>query len=106
MSQFEYETLDPSNTGELISTFKSIVKGVPNNRFSHMELSWALAYLASEIALEVEPASRALCIGELVIDALKSSINDQGKKRRPDDQISFWPARSTAAGLFPLVAVK
>lgn len=99
MPQFKYESIDPSNTGGLISVFKSIVRTVPNNGFSHLELSWALAYLASDIALEVEPSDRALCVGELVIDALKSSLNDQSKKRRSEDQIRFWPGRSTVRDL-------
>ena len=106
MSQFKYETLDPKSTGEFLSLLKTTLASIPCDGLSHLEMSWALAYLASEHSLDVEPAGRALCIAELVIDALKSSINDQGKKRRPDDQITLWPSRGTTKSLFPLTAVK
>lgn len=106
MSQFKYEILDPKSTGEFLSSLKTALASIPSEGVSHLEVSWALAYLASELSLDAEPAGRALCIAELVIDALKSSINDQGKKRRPDDQITFWPSHGTTKNLFPLTAVK
>ena len=106
MSQFKYETLDPKSTGEFLSLLKSSLASVPREGVSHLEVSWALAYLASELSLEAEPAGRALCIAELVIDALKSSINDQGKKRRPEEQITYWPSKGVTTGLFPLTAVR
>ena len=105
MSQFRYEKIDPQAAGEFVSLIDSTIEGLSSNNSDYLEISWALAYLAADLSLKASPACHAVLIADLIVDALKSSINDASKRRKPSDQITYWPSRSITKNLFPLKAV-